>query len=72
MKTSLTTEENKFRNIFDNYVNGNFSDFRIQVRKLSKIDLLRCVDFVTRFYDSETYESKDILRIFLYYLQIND
>ena len=65
MKTSFTTEEHKLNLIFDNYINGNLTDFRNEVRKLSKVNLLRCIDLAVNNYGN-TYDGKDILRIFLY------
>jgi hypothetical protein len=47
MRTSLTTEEHRYTEIFDNYINGNLSNFRTSIRKLSKINLLKCIDFVS-------------------------
>jgi hypothetical protein len=70
MKTSFTTEENKFNQIFDNYINGNLSDFRKSIKRLSKLNLLKCIDFVIINY-GQNYDNKDILRIFLYHLQVN-
>jgi len=70
MKTSFTTEEHKFNEIFDNYINGNLSDFRKGIKKLSKVNLLKCIDLQINNYGN-TYGEKEILRIFLYHLQIN-
>jgi hypothetical protein len=70
MKTSFTTEENKYNQIFDNYINGNLSDFRSSIKRLSKLNLLKCIDFVIINY-GQNYNDKDILRIFLYHLQAN-
>jgi hypothetical protein len=67
MKTSFTTEETKYNEIFDNYINGNKSDFRKQIKGLSKVNLLKCIDIAIQNYGYK-YEDQDILRIFLVYI----
>jgi hypothetical protein len=67
MKTSFTTEEQKYNEIFDNYINGNISDFRNEIRKLSKRNLLRCIDLVIQNYGPD-YSGHDIVRILMYHL----
>ena len=68
MKTSFTAEEGKkYLDIFDNYINGNLSEFREQIKKLSKINLLKCVSFLINMHGKE-YNKKDIFQIFIVYL----
>jgi hypothetical protein len=68
MKTSFTYEENKYNLIFENYINGNLSDFRKEVRKQIKLNLLKCIDLQINNY-GHSYQDRDILRIFLYHMQ---
>ena len=46
--------KDKSREIIDNYINGNLSDFREQVKKLNKKDLLCLLQ------DIESMELKDV------------
>jgi len=57
--------EVKANELFDTYINGNLSYFRSEVRKLQKVNLLKCIDILINQY-GHTFNGKDILRIFLY------
>jgi hypothetical protein len=48
-------KEKKFMEIYLNYVNGNFSDFYGQVRKLTKKELL---DFIIRYNFNSEYNTE--------------
>jgi len=50
----------KLTDITENYVNGNKSDFREAVKKLSKIDLLYLVEYMK---DETSYTTQEILGI---------
>jgi len=41
-----TNNWNKFTTIIDNYVNGNLTDYKEQLNKLSKINLIRFTSFL--------------------------
>lgn len=40
----------KYQTIFDNYINGNISEFRQGVKRLSKLELLNFLDYVGDLY----------------------
>ena len=50
--------------IFNNYINGNKSDFRTAIKKLNKKHLLCIIDEIIGIYGYQ-YDGKDILRIFI-------
>lgn len=62
--------EQKANELFDTYITGNLSYFRHEVRKLQKVNLLKCIDILINQY-GHTFDNKDILRIFLYQFLTN-
>jgi hypothetical protein len=62
--------ENKANYIFDLYINGNISYFKTEIRKLTKLNLLKCIDILISQYGfTFGNDQKDIFRIFLYHMQ---
>jgi hypothetical protein len=57
--------ETKFNDIWDNYINGNLSDFKTQLQELTKINLLKFIDFI----DSNYEYSGETLAIVLKYIE---
>lgn len=62
--------------IFDIYINGNISEFKQQIRKLNKANLLKCIDYLVTVYGykykiTEHDTERDMLRTFLYHLTVN-
>ena len=52
--------EQKANYIFDLYINGNISYFKSEIRKLSKLNLLKCIDILIDLY-GQSYGEKEIL-----------
>lgn len=50
-----------FENIINNHRNGNLSDFRKQITKLSKADLLLLVEYWSTTFNVESFEVVNIL-----------
>ena len=42
----MENENNLFQSMLDNYINGNLSDFREQIGKLSKWELIAFIEFL--------------------------